>query len=142
MQLRDLIDLKQMQRSQLTPAPRKFDLRKLVKKVTCMNQMQADLADLVIQPEIQEDTPDFIIGEKMRTAQILHNSLYVALHHASKNSPVEVHCFVMPQKKKDSGNLFMAVDFELDLFSDDSDRDSQTLIKDFELGLQSSKHLS
>ena len=72
-----------MQKSKLMPCPRKFDLRKLVKKVTSMNQMQADLADLEIRPEVQEDTPEFIIGEKMRTAQILHNSLYIALHHAS-----------------------------------------------------------
>ena len=65
-----------------------------------MNRIQAKISGLLIKPAVQEDTPEFIIGEKMRIAQILHNSLSNAMHHASKNVPIEVHCFVLPRGRK------------------------------------------
>ena len=100
MQRRDLADLKQIQKSQLPLDLSQFDLRKLVSNVTNMNKIQAKISGQTIKHEVQEDTPDLIIGEKMRFAQILHNSLSNAMHHASNKVPIEIHCFVLPRGQK------------------------------------------
>ena len=80
----------------------------------------------------------------MRFAQILHNSLSTALLHASNKKPVEVHCFVLSRGQKYAmGQVFMAIDFQIESFSSQIDIDSrENFWKDFELGLKSSKHLS
>ena len=116
-------------------------MRKLVSNVTNMNKIQAQISDQKIKQEVQEDTPDLIIGEKMRFAQILHNSLSNAMKHASNKVPIEVHCFVMPRGQKSQGNVFMAIDFEIDDEVGSKD-DKHELFKEFDLGLKSSKHPS
>ena len=65
-----------------------------------MNKIEAKVTGMQIKPEVQEDTPELIIGEKTRLAQILHNALSNALHHASKRLPIEIHCFVLPRGQK------------------------------------------
>lgn len=103
----DILDFNKIESGNIDLEYKEFDLKVFLKNVKNMFMQKAEEKGLLLNLRLDEELPTFVIGDKLRLSQILHNLVGNAIKFTEKGAVIID--ILVSSKKSDSCSIEIAV---------------------------------